>query len=628
MGSSELTYRPHIDGLRAIAVLLVLFDHLELPFMRGGFVGVDIFFVISGYLITGNIDRLIGAGKFTLFGFYERRFRRIFPALFVMLGIVSIFAYLVFLPLQLVEYSRLLLAAVFSYSNLHLYWTDAGYFGLNYAKILLHTWSLGVEEQFYLFIPLAMLLVANRPRILRWMVGLGAVLSLLLATYFALHKPDLAFYMPYTRAWELLAGALISLGMVRCPQSRNIREVMVAAGLVVIVVYAMFFKATLPFPGVSAIPPCLAAMLIIMAGGETAAGAVLRWRPTVFIGLVSYSLYLWHWPVITMARLGAVHGVKPGTITGAFAIVLLSIALAYLSWRFVEQPFRAGRFRTLPQSRIFLYAGVGAVAIAALAFLLGAEDGRPQRFSKEALQVGASMQVLPQMRTGSCFVETGFQDFDKAGCLQKMEGKPNVLLFGDSHAAALWWGLQHGFPGIHFLQATLAACPPTEGHYARSNCSQMRRFMYESYLPINRVDAVILTERWTSSDDLKAMESALSFFQSRGTPVVVVGPVPEYTAPLPFLLALGLKWHDPELPGRNRVAHLETVDRQLRAELSGRPGITYASIWDALCTNESCMEYAGGSYEVPVLADVDHLSNQGSLDVVNRMKSAGELPLR
>jgi peptidoglycan/LPS O-acetylase OafA/YrhL len=621
----EIAYRPDIDGLRAIAVLLVVFSHLEIPHLLGGFVGVDIFFVISGYLITGNIARLIEGGRFSIGGFYERRFRRILPALFVMLVATSILAYILFLPQQLIEYGQALLAAFFSYSNLYLYWTKSGYFGIIFTHILLHTWSLGVEEQFYLFIPLGMLAVAHRPRLMRCAVATIAAISFITASYFAIRTPNLAFYLPYTRAWELLSGAMISLGMFRFPTSRSVREALVILGIALIALCAIFYRPWIPFPGVTALPPCVAAVLLILVGesGETSLNRVLSWPPFVFIGLISYSLYLWHWPLVVLLRLGAIHGIRDRTWSGNLFVIVVSILMASLSWRFVEQPFRAGRLRKLSRRRVLETVGVCAPMVIGYAVLLNVKGGFPTRFPPTALAMSQYMEAHTDMRNGTCFVENGFSQFDRTECLQELNGKKNVLLFGDSHAAALWWGLKEQFPEVHFLQATLASCPPTEGSYRRSDCSKMRRYIYEEFLSKNRVDGVVLSERWASCEDLHQMKSALHWFQNRGIPVTVVGPVPEYTAPLPYLLALGRKWGDPGLAGRNRVTGLRQLDQYLKKQLDNQVGITYASAWDAICDHSGCAEYADDRGMVPMLSDLDHLTKEGSVALAGKLKQAG-----
>jgi peptidoglycan/LPS O-acetylase OafA/YrhL len=624
----KVAYRADIDGLRAVAVALVVLSHLGIPHMQGGFVGVDIFFVISGYLITGNIARDIANGKFSVLNFYERRFRRIVPALIGILIATTVLACLVFLPKDLVRYSQSLLAALFSYSNLYFYSRDVGYFGVTYSNILLHTWSLGVEEQFYLFIPICMLLAAKRANGMRWMTGVAASASFLLAAYMAFRNRDLDFYMPYTRAWELLSGSFLALEMLPLPKSRLAREAMTASSILLIAICTSLYKVTTPFPGATALLPCAAGLMLIMVGGQgrTSLNGFLSWLPIAFVGTISYSLYLWHWPLVVIVKLGVVYKIRAGTLAGDAFVVLASLILAALSWRFVEQPFRTGRFRRLRQREVFGLAGACAAVLSVAAIIIHMEHGFPGRFPLKAREISTYMDVLPRMRTGTCFIETGFSDFNKSACLHKVTREKNMLLFGDSHAAALWWGLKENLPNTNILQATLAACPPTFGSYRRSGCSQMRRYIYETYLPKNRVDAVILSERWTSIADLKPLQPGLDWLRDHGIPVFVIGPVPEYTAPLPFLLALGIRWHDSELASRNRIAEMQALDGELRSRLQDRPGVRYASVWQAVCSQQACAEYAGGSDKVPLLVDVDHLTNEASVDVIRKLQQSGELP--
>src|SRR5580704_4574412 len=222
--ANDMEYRPDIDGLRAIAIVLVFACHLGIPHLQGGFIGVDVFFVISGYLITGNIARNIERRTFSISGFYERRFRRIIPALFVLLSATTVIAYLIFLPSDLVKYGHSLASAALSYSNIYFYTARTGYFGASFTNVLLHTWSLGVEEQFYLVIPLWMSLTATRIQLRRITLVLMTLVSFLLAAYLTFKNRDLAFYMPYTRAWELLAGSLAALGIFRLPPNDGFRR--------------------------------------------------------------------------------------------------------------------------------------------------------------------------------------------------------------------------------------------------------------------------------------------------------------------------------------------------------------------------------------------------------------------
>ena len=498
---------------------------------------------------------------------------------------------------------------------------------MTYSNILLHTWSLGVEEQFYLFIPICMLLAAKRANGIRWMIGVAASASFLLAAYVVLRNRDLAFYMPYTRAWELLFGAFLALGMLPLPKSRLAREAMTASSILLIAICTWLYKATIPFPGITALLPCTAGLMLIMVGeqGKTSLNTFLSWRPVAFVGAISYSLYLWHWPFIVIVKLGVVYRIRAGTLAGDAFVVVASLIVATLSWRFIEQPFRTGRFKRLRQRNVFKLAGACAAVFSMVVIIIQIKHGFPERFPLKAREVSTYMDVLPRMRTGTCFIETGFSDFNKSACLHKVASQKNLLLFGDSHAAALWWGLKENLPGVNILQATLAACPPTYGNYRRSSCSQMRRYIYETYLPQNRVDAVVLSERWASIEDLKLLVPALDWFRDRSVPVYVIGPVPEYTAPLPFLLALGIKWDDARLAGRNRIAEMQELDEELSSRLQDKPGVRYASVWQAVCSQQTCAEYAGRSGSVPLLADVDHLTNEASVDVIRKLQQSGEL---
>ena len=624
-GKEDLAYRRDIDGLRCIAVVLVLLSHIEVPHTLGGFIGVDIFFVISGYLITGNIYRNIQSKRFSILGFYERRFRRIVPALAGVLIVTTLIAYWVFLPSDFRLYAHSLLAAFFSYSNLYLYWTKSGYFGATYSNILLHTWSLGVEEQFYLIIPLCMMLVAKRPRALQWMIGTTSALSFVAASYVTFRNRDLAFYMPYLRAWELLSGALVALGMLPKPTSRIVREVIGGASILLLALCTIFYKPSMPFPGVAALFPCAAAVVLILVGehGNTFCAGFLSSRPMVRIGLVSYSLYLWHWPIIVLVRLGALPGIKFGTISGDVFILVTSTVCAWLSWSFIEQPFRSGKFKDLAQPRIFQLTGACALSFSVIAVAILARNGFPNRFPQQSLAISKFLSKPPDMRLGSCFIETSLNDFDTKTCLAQGRDGRNVLLFGDSHAAALWRGLHDSMLNVTILQATVAACPPTLGNYKRSLCSQFRRFIYEDYLAQHHIDAVILTERWSNVDDLVSLQPAIDWFRQRAIPVIVVGPVPEYTVPLPYLLALGIKRNDLALANRNRVPKFEQLDQELRAGLENQEGVHYASAWNAVCPRDVCTQYAAPG--VPMLADVDHLTSQGSIEVIHRLQQAGEL---
>ncbi|HEY8017832.1 MAG TPA: acyltransferase, partial [Dongiaceae bacterium] len=338
-------YRSDIDGLRAVAVLSVIAFHVKFSAFPGGYIGVDVFFVISGYLIGAIILEEVRAGRFSLLAFYERRVRRIFPALAALLILLSIPAYLYLLPNELTAYGGSVLAATFSVSNFY-FLLHTGYFAAPaYYLPLLHTWSLAIEEQFYIFLPLFILLLHRLvPRLLPLLLLAATILSFALCLQKTGVDQAAAFYLPWTRAWELLLGTLVALGLFAQPRTPLWRNVATLAGLALILGPAVAYNAATVFPGINALAPCLGAALIIAAGraGDSLVAWLLSWRPLVFIGRISYSLYLWHWPVIVFMIMS---GLTPSTHQPSwlkFLAVVISVILATLSWRYVETPFRSG----------------------------------------------------------------------------------------------------------------------------------------------------------------------------------------------------------------------------------------------------------------------------------------------
>ncbi len=351
------TYRPDIDGLRAIAVVVVVLFHAHLGPFAGGFVGVDVFFVISGYLIVGIILDDIEAGRFSIAAFYERRLRRLFPALFAVLIACTVCGYLLFLPDEYRKFGQSIVATSAFVSNF-LFWYQAGYFDTPAElKPLLHTWSLAVEEQFYLIFPAFLFVVSKYAKdATTRLVSIIAVISFALSAWSLSNHPDAAFYLPHTRMWELMIGALLVCAPIPLLTTQLVRTSAAVLGVVLIGISSTLFSSKTPFPGPAALLPCLGAALIIHAGrsGTTFVGTLLATRPFVYVGLVSYSLYLWHWPILVFARAVSVRPLSPAE---AAALVVLSFIAADLSWRFVESPFRGKRGR-FSRTQIFANEGV------------------------------------------------------------------------------------------------------------------------------------------------------------------------------------------------------------------------------------------------------------------------------
>ena len=351
-------YRRDIDGLRAVAILPVLLFHAHVPGFSGGYVGVDIFFVISGYLITGIIAREVDQGRFSILRFYERRFRRIMPALaLMMLAVLAASAWL-YLPADLASVPKSALAATLFVSNLW-FFTDTGYFaGGADVKPLLHTWSLAVEEQYYIGFPVLLMLLARAGS--RWrsaIVATLALLSLSLSVFMQRDTSGFAFYLLPTRAWELFAGALLALGCIPAIRQRWKREAIAWGGMAAIMLAVACYDRDTLFPGIAAMAPVLGAAALIHAAPGTRAARLLGCPPLVGVGLISYSLYLWHWPLIVFTEYATDMPLAGYT---RIAVIAAALIAALVSWRFVERPFRDSR--RMPAATIFRFTA-GAMAL-------------------------------------------------------------------------------------------------------------------------------------------------------------------------------------------------------------------------------------------------------------------------
>lgn len=624
-------YRPDIDGLRGIAVLLVVAFHLQTPLSHGGFIGVDIFFVISGFLITSILNNAYNRGDYRLTRFYVRRVRRLTPALLVVLIAASIAAWFLLWPHELVTYAQSLVCAIFSASNFW-FWSRSGYFDSQSSSLpLLHTWSLAVEEQFYLCFPVFFAFLHRRFRSgLVPTLAFIALASFVLSARTVFTSPGFAFYWPLSRAWELLLGSLLALrGMpgMADPARRNVAAFF---GLALIAFAALRYWSYTPFPGIAALAPCLGAALLIGAGtaGSTLPGKLLCWRPLVFTGLISYSLYLWHWPLYVFHSMGAFPQVQSRHLEQAilFAIAFL---LATLSWRFVERPFRFSAHST-PPAAVFGTAALAALVPAAAACLFVFTAGLPARFSPRAVRIAAWIDTsdnASRYRTGSCFL-TGnltLASFNRIACLHQSADHPNVLLFGDSHAAHLDYGLVRAFPGTNFLQATAALCLPIDTRYLvgrrhAPDCVQLTDYILNDYLPTARnLSLVLLGGRWTPAD-LDGLGATIHHIQSLGLPIALVGPAIEYDAPLPRLLAFSVQDRDPGLAQRHRVAATRALDHAMAALAHSRWHVAYFSWFDALCPTGPCEEYAAPG--IPLEQDEAHLTGPGSVAVARKIEES------
>ena len=631
-------YRPDIDGLRAIAVCLVIADHFGLSHSNGGYIGVDVFFVISGYLISSILIRELNEDRFSIAAFYERRIRRILPALMAVLLVTSVVAWRMLLPVDLMDYAKSLMSAMLSVSNYYFY-RKSGYFDPSASmRPLLHTWSLAVEEQFYIFLPPFLLLIHRYAR--RWLfaivVTVGAI-SFFASAILAFRAPVFDFFLAPTRAWELLLGTVLALQRVKIPEPKIIRNGIGAVGILLIFTGAALLGPTSPFPGATALFPCVGAALVILSGtrgGDTFVARALALRPVAFIGTISYSLYLWHWPLLCLRNYDFKESFPLTEHQIQLMLIVETFVLGFLSWRYIETPFRRG-FR-MPRRRLFQLTSSLAACVVLLAAATLYKQGFPNRFSPEIQRLATYQQVggvESDYREGHCFLSpTQPGPLDDAMCMDRSTSIPNYVLAGSSHAADLWIGLSSVIPEINWQQISGSGCvltrevPPTEtyipGHPTAEFpfCRSLRKLLYEKYLTEHKFDAIVLSTNWTS-EDIPYLRQTLNYLNSNHIKVIVIGPNMEYDQPLPQLLIKQLKNGDHDLASSHLEEERFALNDSFAKLMRGYPNDTYISLTDLLCPRHVCTEFVKN--DVPLQSDRVHLTHEGSIFVAERLRSTG-----
>ncbi|QXT35546.1 acyltransferase [Sphingomonas sanguinis] len=619
-------FRADIEGLRALAVVPILFNHVRVHGFLGGFIGVDIFFVISGYLITGILVRDMAAGRYSIAGFYRRRVLRIFPALFALLVVVSVLSFIALTPTELAAYGQSLAATILFASNIQFY-GDTGYFtAVAGSRPLLHTWSLAVEEQFYLVWPLLIAWLMRRRAGLVPVIAALILLSFAASVWMVATDMPAAFYLIPFRFWELAAGGLLAVGTTPAalrsipPRAARIgREALGLAGLIAILWCIRFFKEPLDFPGLNALPAVLGTVAIIATGPDTLVGRLLALRPVRWIGLISYSLYLWHWPVIVFAKLWLFLPQTAVTKTGQIGV---SLVLAVLSYHLFEVRLRRP-LEGLSTRRVLMGAGIVMAIGLTFAGVLIAGRGFPDRFEPRRAALG---QVLDRdeeaaYRRGSCFVLDGGR-FDDRTCLARRAPGPTILLVGDSVAAHLWPGFAADAGGFDIRQATMIGCTPKLfPDMPWLLCSRFFGDLLTRWAPAHHPAAVMLAGNWHDKD-VAMIRRTMVAERARGQRVIVIGPMPRYTSALPRLL-----FFDPS--GDRARASLEeglwSLDDAMGAAVQDGGG-TYISPLRLLCPDRRCRVVTRQG--VPMQFDNVHLTREGSVEAVAAMMPAIRAAMR
>jgi peptidoglycan/LPS O-acetylase OafA/YrhL len=645
---AQIAYRRDIDGLRAVAVLPVVLYHAGVEALSGGYVGVDVFFVISGFLIASIIAREIDKGRFSLVNFYERRARRILPALFAVIGTTLIAAWVTAWPEEFAGIGQSAIATVFFGSNVY-FWQSTDYFATAAEYLpLLHTWSLAVEEQFYIVFPLLLMAMAGRARV--WLVSLCAglfVLSVVSSFIATADNPVAAFFLSPMRAWELLLGVFLALNIAPAWSSRALREFAAIAGLALILFAVIAFERMTSLIPLAMAVPCIGAMLVIQSGrGDgppTVVARLLSNGVLVFVGLISYSLYLWHWPILAFSRSWLETTHLPAA--WAFWCVIASLVIAAVSWRYVERPFRQPA--TVSRAAVFRFAGVGAVALAGVASVILAGNGFPGRIPAAAFDALAGARDMEENRH-RCM---GRKD-DGEYCIIGTPGaEPSALLLGDSHAAALMSavGVALDAQARSAYLASYSACPPLLGiqHMGgddRAGCDEFVDSMVEFVATrSDTIDLVVLAARWpvyvtgqtapgespspfrmatvegdNGLSNPELVELGLSGlvrrFADEGVRIVILGGVPEvgWNVPRTIARAQKLGTRPPELPTLSAFAERHASANRILRDVSRSNHVAFVPLAPLLC-DPVCNVL---DETRPIYIDDDHLSAYGARSVL------------
>jgi len=551
--------RADIQGMRAIAVLGVIAFHAAHALLPGGFAGVDVFFVLSGYLITKVLLRPMAEKRFSIRDFYRRRIRRLYPALFTVLAFTLLMGLAFFPPTLLKELVKSQFFTTLFLSNLA-FARETGYFDLQAElKPLLHTWSLGVEEQFYLLFPPILYVLHRWAKRIMWPALLALALwSLWFSQTRLSGHPEVAFYFPTSRAFELLIGALC-VGIDRyLTLSALTQKILSVAGLVMIALSFLLINEETPFPGLLALLPCLGtAALLVSPQGWAARLLVLR--PLVRVGDISYSLYLWHWPLLVFARF-----VFPNNPWILIAALLLSGLMAWLSWRYIETPFLKDR----PQKRplpIWAYGGAMMAASIGLCLCVYYAGGLPQRFSpQERLYLAATEDYNHDRK--NCHMQSDRPlAYDKL-CTYGATGVPaSYAVWGDSHGAELAkvLGERLTAKGAGLKSITMSGCPATLSR--KPVCRQHNIDTLAAIKADPHMRTVILVgnlhdDDASSREAIKGMERTALELKAAGKQVVIVAPIPTFDYDPPSKLALESRaGHAPETVG---ATHANYEDRR------------------------------------------------------------------
>jgi peptidoglycan/LPS O-acetylase OafA/YrhL len=616
---SEIGYRRDIDGLRAIAVLFVIVFHAFPKIVPGGFSGVDIFFVISGYLITGIILRELASNTFSIANFYLRRIRRIFPALLTVLLFTVSLGWFFFLPNELISLGRNVYAGALFAPNLMLL-SEVGYFDTAaQLKPLLHLWSLGIEEQFYAALPPFLVFIARRKSNLPLSIAGLAIGSFVLNLVFVKSNPAATFYLPVTRAWELLVGSFLAVPQIskalqpRAELDANIRATF---GVILIGIGAAMLNQRMPYPGWGALLPVIGTALLIVAQTASFNQTVLSSTVLVFIGLISYPIYLWHWPLLSFVD---ILFDNPTTPIVRSTIIILSIVFAYITFRYIEIPLRTGGFRLIKVAGL----STAMILLCFSGIIIVGEAGFPSRLSTAIREAGLLEPNLSSLRQNNCLLDSSSQAAFADDCLDA-GSSPVIMLWGDSTAAALMPGFRqlqqmHRF---RLAQFTIQSCWPILDTDIPGvpKCREMNDKVLSI---VQRIKPEIIVLQGIWSANFEELGKTVSRLKELSVPrVIVLGRVPVWNADLPTsYLKYFLLYHKvpPARWDRSRVDS-DWTDAVIKRYVESAGG-EFISINADLCNDIGCLTRAGDSSRDIIVRDRLHFTEAGAIFLMDKIQA-------
>lgn len=627
-------YRPEIDGLRAIAVISVVifhadfkikFDNYEYNFLSGGYLGVDIFYVISGYLITHLILDSINNKTFSFLDFYERRTRRLLPALFAVIISSIVAGYFLMLPPQFEDLSNSALSSLFFLSNFYFYFSENYFADASALKPLLHTWSLSIEEQFYLLFPPFLYLFYLKSKKFNLVLLILILISLVFSQFGSLYFKELNFYNIISRIWELAFGSLIAFYHVNNKSEQKYytsNTLLLFSMILIFVPFFIFNKSTL-HPSIFTIFTVLGTGIIIFfKNGQGVIKNFLSSKPLVGIGLISYSLYLWHYPVLAFKR------VKSPTLSefDKFEAIILSLFLSILSFFLIEKPFRNKKI--LKRKNFFIFISIFFLLIFIISSYISKSEGLPKRYSKEIISlVDLNYDYKKIYQAGTCHIENKItikKNFFKNCKINISQNKKNLFIWGDSLAAHLYPGIKYKYEqNYNIWQRTADICKPfiyqNNKKDSLKGCGLINKSILEEILKI-KPESVFLSGFWNRSDFNEINKITTTLKKNNINRIYLVGPSPRWHDPLPKILVkkYRLSRKIPEyLPDKNHKDNYFLDDEF--STFAKKNGLIYVSPMKILCKkNYTCLTKIDNQADSIVNWDENHFTEKASIFIFSK----------